>query len=51
MILLMSDGRPSKDVCKIVEMSNISVNGWLNRHKLEGISGLAIKLGRAVNQK
>ena len=51
MILLMSDGRPSKDVCKIVEMSNISVNGWLNRHKLEGISGLAIKLGRGCKPK
>ena len=50
-ILLKLDGRTSKDVCKIVGMSNTSVNSWLNRYKLKGISGLDIKPGRGCKPK
>ena len=32
-------------------MSNISVNSWLNRYKLEGISGLDVKSGRGCKLK
>ena len=48
---MKSDGHPSKDVGKIVGMSNISVNSWLNRYKLEGISGLDVKSGRGCKLK
>ena len=50
-ILLKLDGRTSKDVCKIVGMSNTSVNSWLNRYKLKGISGLDTKPGRGCKPK
>lgn len=45
-ILLKSQGRSSKDVGEIVGMSHVSVNSWLKRYNLEGISGLRIKKGR-----
>ena len=45
-ILLKADGRYSKDVGLIVGMTNVSVNSWLKRYQLEGISGLQIKPGR-----
>lgn len=50
-ILLKADGRYSKDVGKIVGMSHISVNSWLNRYKSEGIAGLLIKPGRGSKPK
>jgi transposase len=45
-ILLKADGRDSKDVGQIVGMSAVSVNSWLKRYKIEGISGLFIRAGR-----
>lgn len=45
-ILLKADGRCSKDVGEIVGMSAVSVNSWLKRYKIEGISGLSIREGR-----
>jgi len=46
LVLLKADNRSSKDVGKIVNMSDVTVNSWLNRYKSEGISGLKIKQGR-----
>ena len=45
-ILLKAQGRTSKDVGKIVGVSNVTVNSWLNRYKSEGIGGLEIRKGR-----
>lgn len=45
-ILLKSEGRDSKDVGLITGMSAISVNHWVKRFKLEGISGLSNKPGQ-----
>ena len=45
-ILLKSAGRPSKAVGSITGMSHISVNSWVKRYKLDGISGLLTKPGR-----
>lgn len=50
-ILLKADGRYSKDVGKIVGMSHVSVNNWLNRYKAEGMPGLLIKPGRGCKPK
>lgn len=46
LVLLKADNRSSKDVGKIVAMSDVTVNSWLRRYKSEGISGLKIKQGR-----
>ena len=46
MILLKAQGRTSKDVGAIVGSSDVTVNSWLKRYKLEGLSGLQIKSGR-----
>jgi transposase len=45
-ILLKAEGRSSKDVGLITDMSHISVNHWVNRFKSEGISGLHNKPGQ-----
>lgn len=45
-ILLKAAGRKSKDVARIVGMSHVSVNSWLERYKKEGIVGLKTKPGR-----
>jgi transposase len=45
-ILLKSEGRTSKEAGSITGMSHISVNSWLKRYKMEGISGLLTKPGR-----
>ena len=39
-ILLKSDGRPSKEVGNIVQLSHNSVNHWTKRYKAHGILGL-----------
>lgn len=39
-ILLKSDGRPSKEVGNIVQLSHNSVNHWTKRYKVHGILGL-----------
>lgn len=46
MILLKAQGRTSKDVGSIVGCSDVTVNSWLKRYKLGGLSGLQIKSGR-----
>jgi transposase len=45
-VLLKSEGRSSKDVGLITGMSNVSVNHWIKRFKLDGISGLSNKSGQ-----
>ena len=45
-ILLKAQGRTSKDVGKIVGVSDVTVNSWLHRYKSEGIEGLKIRKGR-----
>lgn len=45
-ILLKADGRTSKDVGLITDMSHISVNHWVKRFKSEGISSLRNKPGQ-----
>jgi transposase len=50
-ILLKSDGRKSKDVGTLVGMNHISVNSWLSRYVMDGISGLFTKPGRGAKRK
>lgn len=45
-ILLKAEGRTSVEVGSITGMCNVSVNSWLKRFKLEGITGLQTKPGR-----
>lgn len=45
-VLLKSEGHSSKAIGEIVEMTQISVNKWVNRYLLEGISGLETRKGR-----
>lgn len=50
-ILLKADGRTSFDVGNIVGMTNVSVNSWVKRYKIEGINGLYTKPGRGCKPK
>ena len=45
-VLLKSEGLSSEAIGKIVEMTQISVNNWVKRYLLEGISGLETRKGR-----
>ncbi len=45
-VLLKSEGLSSEAIGKIVEMAQISVNNWVKRYLLEGISGLETRKGR-----
>ena len=45
-VLLKAEGRSSKDIGRIVEMHEVSVNNWLNRYETEGLAGLFTKEGR-----
>lgn len=45
-VLLKSEGLSSEAIGEIVEMTHISVNKWVNRYLLEGISGLETRKGR-----
>ena len=45
-VLLKSEGLSSEVIGKIVEMTQISVNNWVKRYLLEGISGLETRKGR-----
>ncbi len=45
-ILLKSEGLSSKEIGQRVEMSLISVNHWVKRYLLEGITGLETRSGR-----
>lgn len=44
-ILLKSEGLSSEAIGKMVEMTQISVNNWVKRYVLEGISGLETRKG------
>ena len=46
MVLLKSEGRKSQEIADFLGFCQQAVNLWLNRYKLEGISGLKIKEGR-----
>lgn len=46
MVLLKSEGRSSKDISKIIDTVEASVNYWLNRYEKEGIGGLQTRAGR-----
>lgn len=46
LVLLKAEQRKSKEVAKIVNMCEMSVNNWLLRYKIEGIEGLKTKKGR-----
>ena len=45
-VILKSEGLSSKAIGQIVEMTQISVNKWVKRYLLEGISGLETRTGR-----
>lgn len=45
-VLLKSEGHSSKAIGEVVEMTQISVNKWVNRYLHEGISGLETRKGR-----
>ena len=45
-VLPKSEGLSSEAIGKIVEMTQISVNNWVKRYLLEGISGLETRKGR-----
>jgi transposase len=51
LILLKEEGRSSLEVAAIVKMCEMSVNNWLSRYALEGITGLATKPGRGRKAK
>lgn len=45
-VLLKNEGRSSKDISKITDTVDASVNYWLNRFEREGIEGLQTRPGR-----
>ena len=45
-ILLKNEGRTSKDIGKILRITDQAVNNWVKRYKSEGINGLYTKPGR-----
>lgn len=45
-IILKSQGKMSKDVGDVTDMSEQSVNKWVKRYRAEGIDGLRTKLGQ-----
>ncbi len=46
MVLLKSEGRKSQKIADFLGFCQQAVNLWLNRYKLEGISGLLVRVGR-----
>ncbi len=46
MVLLKSEGRKSQEIADFLGFCQQAVNLWLNRYKLEGITGLLIRTGR-----
>lgn len=40
LVLLKSEGKTSKEVGKLTNMSDASVNSWLKRYQSEGLLGL-----------
>lgn len=50
LVLLKSEGRPSKEVGELLKMNAVTVNTWLDRYEAEGIEGLRIKPGRGRKQ-
>jgi predicted ArsR family transcriptional regulator len=51
LVLLKEEGRSSQEVASIVKMCEMSVNNWLSRYALEGITGLVTKPGRGRKPK
>ena len=51
LVMLKEEGRSSLEVAAIVKMCEMSVNNWLARYALEGITGLATKAGRGRKAK
>lgn len=51
LVLLKEEGRSSLEVAAIVKMCEMSVNNWLSRYALEGITGLVTKPGRGRKAK
>lgn len=46
MILLKSEGLPSREVARMTGCCEVVVNTWLSRYESEGIEGLMTKPGR-----
>ncbi len=46
MVLLKSEGRKSQEIADFLGFCQQAVNLWLNRYKLEGVSGLLVRAGR-----
>ena len=46
MVLLKSEGRKSQEIADFLGFCQQAVNLWLNRYKLEGITGLVVRAGR-----
>jgi transposase len=46
MVLLKSDERKSQEIADFLGFCQQAVNLWLNRYKLEGITGLLVRAGR-----
>jgi len=51
LVLLKADKRNSKEVGRIVNMCEMSVNNWLKRYNNEGVAGLLTKPGRGRKPK
>ena len=46
MVLLKSEGHKSQEIADFLGFCQQAVNLWLNRYKLEGITGLLVRAGR-----
>jgi len=51
MVLLKSEGRPSKELAGIFGKCEQSINTWLDRWQSQGIEGLKVKAGRGAKPK
>ena len=45
-ILLKSEGRSSKDIAQIFDITDQAVNNWVKRYRKSGIAGLQTRPGR-----
>lgn len=46
MVLLKSEGHKSQEIADFLGFCQQAVNLWLNRYKLEGMTGLLVRAGR-----
>lgn len=51
MVLLKSEGRPSKELAGLFGKCEQSINTWLDRWQSQGIEGLKVKAGRGAKPK